>query len=344
MDTNFDRDGIGMPNGNYFGLPHDMENARVVLLGVPWDATTSYRSGTSRGPESIMQASLQVDLFDECISDAWAVPVETIPVENSLVSLNSSIRPVAEKVISELGKGTDINSLEELTSAVNAASAKINDYVFSRSASLLQDGKIVGIIGGEHSVPYGGIKALSEKYSSFGILHIDAHGDLRPGYEGFTFSHASIMHNVLKNVEGVEIVCQVGVRDYCSYEAGVMKKDKRLKVFGDEYMREKIFYGANWNNICSRIIGTLPEKVYVSFDIDGLSPDLCPGTGTPVPGGLSFREADFLLKRLYESGRSIIGFDLCEVAPSGDGEWDANVGARMLFKLCLYAANSAKEG
>ena len=101
-----------------------------------------------------------------------------------------------------------------------------------------------------------------------------------------------------------------------------------------------MFNGENWDSVCNRIISHLPERVYISFDIDGLSPDNCPHTGTPVPGGLSFQQAVYLLEKIADSGRRIIGFDLCEVTPTEEDQWDANVGARMLYKMCNVTLKS----
>jgi agmatinase len=128
----------------------------------------------------------------------------------------------------------------------------------------------------------------------------------------------------------------VAVRDYCNDEAQLMAPNPRIKAFTDSNLIEAAFGGKTWAAQCEEIITSLPDKVYISFDIDGLSPDNCPHTGTPVPGGLSYNQALFLLKQLMLSGKQIIGFDLCEVAVGGDEEWDANVGARLLYKLCCY--------
>jgi agmatinase len=198
----------------------------------------------------------------------------------------------------------------------------------------------VAVVGGEHSAPFGLLQALNEKYDDFGILHIDAHADLRRAYEGFTYSHASIMYNVLEQLRHVTKIVQVGVRDYCAEEAALMAADVRLVPFTDAALQEASFNGLPWAQQCRDIVAALPEKVYVSFDIDGLTPDNCPHTGTPVPGGLTYNQAVFLLKAVAQSGKKIIGFDLCEVAPSGHDEWDANVGARVLFKLCCYTQQS----
>jgi agmatinase len=108
-------------------------------------------------------------------------------------------------------------------------------------------------------------------------------------------------------------------------------------------LKRNSFEGKTWKRQCEEIIATLPQNIYISFDIDGLSPDLCPNTGTPVPGGFSFREMDYLLNMLATSNRRIIGFDLCEVSPGKESDWDANVGARVLFKLCIYTSLNSKK-
>ncbi|NBT58359.1 hypothetical protein EBT16_06205, partial [bacterium] len=179
----------------------------------------------------------------------------------------------------------------------------------------------------------------AEFYPQFGILHFDAHSDTRNAYEGFTWSHASIMFNVLRNVPQVAKLVQVGIRDYCEEESAFCESEKhRVKTFHDSYLQSRKFEGASWKSICDEIIKELPPLVWISFDIDGLDPKLCPHTGTPVPGGLEYNEVLYLLKSLALSKRKIIGFDLNEVAPdpSEKSEWDANVGARLLYKLTAW--------
>jgi agmatinase len=135
----------------------------------------------------------------------------------------------------------------------------------------------------------------------------------------------------------------VGIRDLCEEEASVVQRAMgRVEVFYDDDLKEKLYSGESWDSLCTQIISRLPDLVYVSFDIDGLDPKLCPGTGTPVPGGLEFQQATHLLKRVVQSGKKIIGFDLCEVAP-GASDWDANVGARMLYHLCNRMAISQEK-
>ncbi len=343
MTTTFDPDSIGIANGNFFGLPCTEDEARIVLVQVPWDATVSYGKGTAHGPEAMLGASLQVDLFDERIPGAADMKVWTLPSDRSIEALNARARESADKVISALEQGADPGSLAGLCAEVNAASSVLNKYVETTAAGFLEQGRTVAVIGGEHSVPLGLVKALAARHPGMGVLHIDAHSDTREAYEGFTYSHASIMFNVMRQVPGVKRITQVGIRDFCSAEYSLITSSPLFVPFTDFRIREKLFTGSTWDSVCLDIISTLPREVYISFDIDGLSPEYCPGTGTPVPGGLTFGQADWLLWRLASSGRRIIGFDLCEVAPGGGSEWDANSGVRMLFKLLLYTSLAEKE-
>ena len=338
--TKFNPNELGMANGNYFALPYTTEESEITLVSVPWDVTTSYRAGTHKGPEAIIDASVQVDLYDLNVPDAWEVKIGTLPVDESIKKLNKKFRKKAEEIIEQLEKGEEQESLSDLLSEVNSASEELNQKVYSSIKSIIESGKTPGIVGGDHSTPYGSMLALSEKYEDFGILHIDAHADLRNAYEGFTFSHASIMYNVLKEIPQVSKLCQVAIRDFCAEEHKIIINEQRVRSFTDFELRNAEFDGLSWNKVCDSIISALPDNVYISFDIDGLSPDLCPNTGTPVPGGLTFNKADHLLVKLMNSGKKIVGFDLVEVAPGEDNEWDANVGAKLLYKMCLYAART----
>jgi agmatinase len=333
--ANFNPNDIGVANGSYFGLPYSVDESEIVILPIPWDVTTSYKSGTSNGPKAILDASLQVDLFDVNVPFAWKVKIATLPVRDDIIDQNVVGREISSSVIKCLEMGYSQQELSKDISKVNIKCSLLNEYVRESARMQIEKGKIVGVLGGEHSVPYGFIQALSEKYDNFGILHIDAHADLREAYEGFLYSHASIMFNVLKGIPQVSKICQVGQRDFCHQECSLIEHDNRISFFSDMEISNFLFEGGKWSTICDRIIDSLPDNIYISFDIDGLSPDLCPNTGTPVPGGLSFRQADYLLFRLANSGKKIIGFDLCEVTP-GEDEWDANVGARLLYKICLY--------
>jgi len=254
---------------------------------------------------------------------------------------SDSIRLKAEKYIHELSLGCnpdDNADLRSILDEINQAGYELNKWVKSESLKLHDLGKIVALFAGEHSTPLSLMQALAEKHASYGILHIDAHADLREAYEGFEYSHASIMFNAIKIPQITQLV-QVGIRDYCEAELGLINTNKRITTFFDRDLKQLNYEGTTWFTICDRIIEKLPENVYLSFDIDGLDPKLCPNTGTPVPGGLELEQSLYLVEKLVISGRKIIGFDLNEVAPGHD-EWDANVGARLLYRLsnmCLVS-------
>ncbi len=334
----FDPGNVAVDNGNIFALPCTGEDASLVVLPVPWEVTVSYRTGTANGPEMLRSASLQVDLYDEDMGDIWKYGLYMPPHPADICATGHDLRKKAADIIDGLARGESPLRFSQEYAGIERQFRKLYDRIESATLGYLQRGKIVGIAGGDHSVPLGALRAYARLFKSFGILHIDAHADLRTAYEGFVYSHASIMRNVL-DLPQVERIVQVGVRDFCKEEADVIAgSNGRVKLYSDAALKSALFCGTTWQNLCQDIIDSLPELVYISFDIDGLDPSLCPHTGTPVPGGLSFPETVFLLKKIAESGRKIIGFDLVEVAGNaGDDPWDGIVGARLLYKLCGYA-------
>ena len=327
-----------------FGWPSERKSSEIILLPIPWEVTTSYGGGTSRGPEAILHASAQVDLFDlelgRCYESGFFL--EETPTE--LMKLNDELRPKALAIREQLEEQGNLDAKHEgYLKDVNTGCKKMMEWVHAQSLSILKEGKTPAVIGGDHSSPEGCIQAVLETHGAeVGVLHIDAHADLRNAYQGFERSHASIMYNVMsKDLKPAQLV-QVAIRDFCEEEYELIQNRSDITTFFDGDLKRALFRGKSWDTLCKEIIALLPEKVYVSFDIDGLSPDLCPGTGTPVPGGLSFDQANYLLGQVVESGKKIVGFDLNEVSPSPDkdNEWDANVGARMLYKLCGWTALS----
>ncbi|MBU6451886.1 MAG: agmatinase family protein [Cyanobacteria bacterium REEB67] len=342
---NFDPNAIGQKIANIYGLPFDRESAQIVLIPVPWEVTVSYNAGTAGGPAAILDASFQVDLFDPDVEDAWKIGLAMQDARPELHGLNATLRPRAEQYIRMLEDGLTLQDepkMAALLAEINAGCKSMNDMVRESAEAILAAGKMPAVVGGDHSTPLGLMRALAARHDDFGILHFDAHCDLRDAYEGFTYSHASIMFNALAE-KSLSRLVQVGIRDYCEQEAQLVKdSDGRIVTFFDRNIQARIFDGESWRDICRDIVAALPPKVYVSFDIDGLDPMLCPNTGTPVPGGLGFEQALYLVRAVVESGRKIIAFDLNEVAPAadGEGEWDANVGARILYRLANLAAKS----
>jgi agmatinase len=342
--THFNPNDVGNPNNNIFGLPFSEPDARLVILPVPWEVTVSFGSGTARSCEQIMKASLQVDLFDPEIPEGWRQGFFLKESDRKLLLKSDYLRKEAELYIDYISKGDLVENNQFMCKTlkeVNEGSHFMNSWVYQQTKSLLDQDKLVALLGGDHSTPLGFLKALAEKHGSFGILQIDAHCDLREAYEGFVYSHASIMYNALNEIQQLDKVVQVGVRDYSQGEYEYIKQNSnRIRTYFDKDIRFRQFEGETWKQICTDIVSQLPDKIYISFDIDGLDPKLCPNTGTPVQGGFETEQVYYLFNKVLESGKQIIGFDLVEVSTSDTG-WDANVGARILFKLCnlLIEAN-----
>ena len=334
--ADFDANGLSIHEG-VFGLPHNEEEANVVIFPVPWDVTSSYSAGSAEGPNAILNASYQVDLYDPFVKDAWKRGLFMKPVSKLWHKRNTQYRVFAEKHIRALEKGKSELSKASLKS-VNQRCEELRQWVNEETTSLLAEDKLVVLLGGDHSTPLGFVQALAEKHKTFTVLQIDAHADLRVAYEDFVHSHASIMHNILESCPGASLT-QVGTRDFCEAEKKYMDSDKRISTFYDRDLKSETYSGKTWENQTQDILKTLGDNVYISFDIDGLDPKLCPNTGTPVPGGFEFEQIMYLFEALVKSGKTIIGADLNEVSPGND-EWDANVGARILFRLCNLLGKS----
>lgn len=327
---------VGEINGNLLGLPFDYESANLIVFGVPWEVTVSYGAGTANGPQQILNASTQLDLFDFDHPDGWKQGIFMAEIPQDILDKNQYYRQQAAKIIERLVQGKALTETPDLTpvlTEINQACEQVNKWLFTQCQAAINNGKRVAVIGGDHSVPLGYFQALAAKYANFGILHIDAHADLRDAYEGFEFSHASIMFNGMK-IPQISKLVQVGVRDICHDEVEIINQSSgRIVAYYDAAIKQQLYSGRTWIDLCREIISHLPEYVYISFDVDGLDPKLCPSTGTPVPGGLELEQAFCLFRELVKSDRQIIGFDVCEV---GDAEWDGNVGARIVYKLANF--------
>lgn len=345
--TKFNPNGAGSNDTGVFGLPFSYQESNLVLLPVPFEMTTSYGRGTVAGPKAIRDASPQLDLFDadfafHGLPRPWEFGIHMEKELSRIRTLNKEGCQVAKPIISKGGAIGQSKPLRAKLVKANKISDSLNKIVFDRCRKALQQNKIVGVVGGDHSVSFGAIQAIAQKHPKLGILHFDAHADLRDAYEGFEHSHASIMNNVIHKIPGVARLVQVGIRDFCDEEFQLAQKHPKIDCHYDVEVRDRLFKGESFDRIVASMIKKLPEKVYISFDIDGFEPWLCPSTGTPVAGGLSFQQAAYIIKALALSGRKIVGFDLVEVAPSGrkGDEWDGNVGARILYKLCSAALYS----
>ena len=335
--SHFDPNAASNPNNNVFGLPFTEEEARLVILPVPWEVTVSNTAGTARSADHIFKASMQVDLFDPDTKDAWKQGLYMRPADKKILLKSDYLRKEAELYIDYISKGELLEknafmckSLKE----INEGSAFLNNWVYEQTRDLLQRNKLVALLGGDHSTSLGFFKAMAQQHDKFGILQIDAHCDLRESYEYFTYSHASIMYNALTEIPELTRLVQVGVRDYCQEEwEYIHNSNQRVITYFDRSIKNRLYEGATWQQVVDDIVAQLPDKVLLSFDIDGLDPKLCPNTGTPVMGGFDFEQVYYLMSKVVQSGRRFIGFDLIEIGVD-QNEWDANVGAHILWKLC----------
>jgi agmatinase len=316
----FDPDGPSAADSGIFGLASSEAESKVVLLPAPFEATVSYGSGAVNGPALILNASRQVDLYDLETGKPYEAGIYLRPIDNEILALDRRAK--------------------NDRSFVDEAGREVTRLIETQTRALLDADKIVGVIGGDHSVPLGSILAHAERYADLGILHLDAHADLREAYQGHEHSHASIMECVLRRTNITRLV-QVGIRDVGARELELIERSAgRVQTWVDPLIARARMRGALYE-LFQEAVDKLPEHVYLSFDIDGLDPRFCPGTGTPVPGGLDFAEVCVLLEILATSGRRIVGFDLVEVAGTlEDNEWDGNVGARLLYKMIGWTLRS----
>jgi agmatinase len=362
----FDPDGPALETAGLYGLPSTVDEAAVVVVPVPFEATVSFRTGTKFGPAAIAAASRQVDLLDADFGRVYRPGLAMEEVAPWIATSSDDARLAAARVIEAHTQGRD-PAADDLDD-VCAAGVRINTHVDARVSDLLARGKLPVVVGGDHSVPFGSIIACARHVrealggATLGVVHLDAHLDLRDAYEGFQWSHASIMKNVLDADPAVSLF-QIGLRDFSEGELALVREQPgRIHAWFDAQLREARLRG-QFLNVVDALVERLPPHVYLSFDIDGLDPTLCPSTGTPVPGGLSFDEIVALLVAIARSGRTVVGLDLVEVAPPPDvvaalagsavddaddalgACWDANVGARLLYKMigCALTSRGALE-
>lgn len=322
-----DPNAAGSFEDGIYGLGVTEDEARLVIDPVPFDATTSYIRGTASAPFKICKASVQVDLYHPHFPEAWKAGIFMREADSHLSGLNTE----TTRFVDEYRVGQ-----KDLLQNINKHCEEVNEIVYQRSKEKLDAGKLSGLLGGDHAVPFGHIKAHLEKYPEMGILHIDAHYDLRKAYEGFENSHASIMYNVTERLPLKRLI-SVGLRDFCEEEVQKEKSDDRILGYTMDDIKAGEFEGKTWQKQCEEILNHLPNQIYISMDVDGLDPSFCPSTGTPVPGGLDYSKLLYLFRAAVKMNKQIVGFDLVEV---GDAEYDANVGARLTYELSCLSIGS----
>ncbi len=283
---------------NYFGLePKDAspENSKVVIIPVPYEATTSYGQGTKLGPQAILDASQQVELFDD---ELWVEPCKVGIYTHEPVK----IKPVIQKCSMPF---------QELFDVVNP---------------IVEFGKFPIILGGEHSLSLGSVRACIEKYPDLSILQIDAHADLRQSYEDIYYSHACIAYHLYDTLPKPHIT-QVGIRNISFDEAQWLESAKpNIKTYWARNQHK-------WNT--HEMLEGLSKNVYLTIDIDGLDSSIMPCTGTPEPGGMLWYQLMDILKLLF-AHKNVIAADIVEFAPLPKFHAPDFLVAKLLYKIIGY--------
>ncbi|HHT9117638.1 MAG TPA: agmatinase [Candidatus Hypogeohydataceae bacterium YC38] len=279
---------------NFGALPEEsssLEKSRVVILPVPYDSTSSYKAGARDGPRAIINASRNMELFDEeLLEDISLVGIHTLP---------------------------------ELMPDCHGPERTIQK-VYQATREMLEQGKILVTLGGEHSISLGSIRAYKERYPGLSVLQIDAHLDLRGSYAGTPYNHACVMRRVSELCP----LTQVGIRSFSEEEYDFVK-EKGLEPFYQSLIN-------NWGDWPEEVIERLSREVYVTIDLDGLDPSIMPSVGTPEPGGLGWHETLRLLKRVAEK-RKVVGFDVMELCPDPTNVAPDFLAARLIYKLIGYS-------
>lgn len=286
---------------NFLSLPSEyaaLDRARVVLIPVPYDSTTSLRGGARDGPGAMIQASYGLEDYDgELESDVSQVGIHTTPaLEPHMGGPAAMVQRVREAVAGYMGPG-----------------------------------RVVGVLGGEHSIAIGAVQAHLESYPDLAVLYLDAHADLRDGYMSTPWGHAS----GARRIHEMCPLVLVGVRSLCLEERDYIRANSLPSFFWPQSRDD--------GSLLMDVIAQLPPQVYVSIDLDALDPSLMAAVGTPEPGGMGWYQLTSLLRGVAES-RQIVGFDVCELSP-GDGPPACSyTAAKLVYKLLAYATLLSNNG
>ena len=293
------------------------DDPKFIIIPVSWEGTVSYGKGTAKGPEAVRAASSQIDLVDYDFGSLENVGINYVNDEATVKQLTEAAKKDAK--------------------SINEISIKLDNWVFETCKNFKA---FVMLLGGEHSISLGGFKNTHRKFNDYSVLQLDAHMDMRKEYQGYVRSHASVFYNLMTSDFKPRSLVQVGIRDFCKEELEFQKARPTVHTFFDREVKEKLHRGISWYDMCNKFVEKLEANVHISLDIDVLEPQFCTGTGTPVPGGLSFDELVTLLK-VVSKERKIVGADLVEIAPlKNDNNLNANIGMRLLYKLIGFASQS----
>ena len=278
------------------GLPHnfgglegefaEFARAKAAVLSVPYDFSTSYQGGTRWGPQAILNASQNMELWDDELGATYRAGIHTLP------------------------------ALEPTALGPEAMCARVEQAV----GWILDQGKLPAILGGEHSITAGAVRAAAARFPKLSVLQLDAHADMRDQYLDSPFSHACVMRRIRERVPATS----VGIRSMSEDEAGHLAAHP-APIWSTRQFRA---LRGGWQPILDSLTG----EVFVTFDLDGLDPGILPATGTPEPGGLDWFEAVDLLKAVAQHSR-IVGFDIVELSPIAGQVASDFLAARMTYRL-----------
>jgi len=293
---------------NFLNLSADdasLATSRYALQPVPYDRTVTYKKGTARGPQAILEASTQVEAWDEETNlEAWKAGIHT-----------------ADPVTTDQAPDVLAGLLE------------------ARWTTLLDGGRrVVGGLGGEHSITLGPVRAVKTVYPDLAILHVDAHADVRAAFGGTEYGHGCIFRKIVE----LAPVVQVGIRSASAGEADFLRKEHRITTWWDHVLKSDPDGRAGWVEKVLESLGTPGRPVFLSIDVDGLEPGIMPGTGTPEPGGLSWTDVTTLVRaaaRRFE----IVAFDVVEVLPEKDRILSEYCAARLVYKVISYLEHARRE-
>jgi agmatinase len=293
--------------GEFLGLPPDAADAaraRVVILPIPYEATTTYAKGTERGPSAILAASKQVEFFDEIERDEPCLRgIHTLPpldVGGTPDEVIGRIRDVAER--------------------------------------LARDGRFVLALGGEHTISVGAVRGVARAAGTLTVVQVDAHADLRDEYEGSRLNHACVMRRLAEDFPLV----QVGIRAYSAEEDDFIRRGRTTAITAREIAASRglgpeTAEGAPWIRRALDAIRT--ERVYLTVDLDGLDPSVVPAVGTPDPGGLTWFETLALVRALFARG-GVAAADVVELCPAPGSTLSDYAAARLTYKIAGHAVRA----
>ena len=328
----------GADGGYYFCDNTPTEKADVVVVSVPWSVTADYGRGATYTPDAVIEATARCGNYDAWSGVSLEGRVATAEIDYNIQELSEQLGRDAERV-AQVGEGSSFTGDYALrkVKSINEGFDAMHRSTYEQTLRYAKQGKTVAVVGGDHSVSYGAVKAVAECNEGLGVLFVDAHTDFVAEGEVFNFSHRSIARNIIEDIPLVERLVAVGVRESSRGESERVGGESKVELFPAESLAQARFEGKSWGEQCREIVERLPQKVYISFDIDALKIEFCHNTNAPVPGGMTFDEAIYLINSVVASGRKIVGFDITEVVPHLKNTMDATVAARLLAKMVVAA-------